>query len=244
MGQQVSLVTTGIQQHPESASVVWQGQLAESRSRFNGVHTLCDKAQQRIISSATRLAGLFGVVVSAPQRNLDEATEILRDLRAFGNMLHKERARILRMKACMKQNRSFLDQSHRVRTWALVETSQLVLRHTFDVDLIRATMSQCAGSMPVGGSVHGGPEGIYHQDPVTGQWVTKTSSSGDTKVLENLMHGGPEAGYKRDPVTGRWVTGEVPKLEAPLPPVMMGTGHERGPEGVFTRDPLTGRWTS
>jgi len=242
--QQVSLVTTGIQQHPESASVIWQQQLAESRNRFDAVPQLCDEAQQRITSSAKRLAKLLGVVHSSPQRNLDEATQILKDLTAFGNALREERSRILRIKARMKQSRLFLDQPHRARTWAIVDTSMLVLHHTLDMDLLRAMMSQCTSSASVGDAVHGGPEGIYHQDPVTGQWVTKTSSDGHTKVLENLMHGGPEAGYKRDPVTGRWVTGEVPKLEAPLSPVTMGTGHERGPEGVFTRDPITGRWTS
>merc|ERR1712137_1275916 len=115
-----------------------------------------------------------------------------------------------RMKARIKKSRSLLDQRRRARTWALVDTSQLVLHHTLDVDLIRSMLSQFSGSASVGDDVHGGPE----------------------------------AGYKRDPVTGRWTTGGVPKLEAPLPPAIMGIGHERGPEGVFTRDPVTGRWTS
>merc|ERR1712137_487583 len=242
--QRVSSVTNGIRQHPESASSIWQEQLTESSIRLNAVPELCDEAQQRITRSAKRLAELFGVVLTNPERNLDEATQILKDLKAFGYALHEERSRIMRMKARIKKSRSLLDQRRRARTWALVDTSQLVLHHTLDVDLIRSMLSQFSGSASVGDAVHGGPEGIYHQDPVTGQWVTKTSSGGQTTVLENLMHGGPEAGYKRDPVTGRWTTGGVPKLEAPLPPAIMGIGHERGPEGVFTRDPVTGRWTS
>lgn len=198
----------------------WCQQLeAFERSVEDAVATF-ELAIGRLVSAIASIKQLFGeqAGVGAPQHRWeDHARSVFVHLRMFGSKLSAERQS--REAARIRDALQIAGGGSKVRSWPPIDTTTAVLNATTDTDLIRA-LGLMLPSRGGGAGTHGGPEGNYERDPVTGEWVAagRTAARAGPSGAD-LMHGGADGAYTRDPITGRWTNAYT------------GRAHD-GPEGI------------
>jgi len=180
--------------------------LAEQAQLSDVAQRLCDLVGEQVGMSRDR----YHRQMSLTHQRCTAATEAFHCLRHFGAIMHKELKMVWSLRAREQQQQRAamagdLDGVRRAaRCWAPIDTSEQELLHTHDPDTIRrvraskrapfdVTAEVAPGqeaaiqpekfALPASSStIHGGIEGSYARDPLTGRWGRTTAMAEGTMV--------------------------------------------------------------
>jgi len=194
--------------HPFSA------QVEHLKAEFLTALEVCDNSIQELSDVAVLFCHLAGEPRNAGRDAFTTAGEVLRSLRKLGNELHEE-IRAVQLKHQQAAQRSQASKGTG-RKWPVVDTQSHILSQATDPVLIRELRTTSAetpqvpvdqakteepvtescsvqtASAPVlvHGGLHGGLEGNYVRDPLTGTWGHRLDGLDGTEGA-NLDLGGP-----------------------------------------------------
>mmetsp|Transcript_5738 Transcript_5738/g.10316 ORF Transcript_5738/g.10316 Transcript_5738/m.10316 type:complete len:614 (+) Transcript_5738:46-1887(+) len=197
-----------------TATSPWASQMQALRTEFETALQVCDNSIQELSDVAVLFCRLAGEPRQVGREAFSMASEVLRSLRKLGNELNTEiRSVQVKIDEAALKSQGRADGTR--KKWPLVDTSHILLQAT-DPAVIRelrapATMSaterpqervptipeeETAEGNEVRAPdvycdlVHGGLEGSYARDPVTGRWGRRLDGLDGTEGAD-VQLGGP-----------------------------------------------------